>query len=76
MNAARTINERMLSQLPANQALEPPLKDPSQFRSAIDNMLTAQKYYDERLFGDMGVEVIWYDNHTDISAMVRQIPGR
>ena len=56
MDAARTINERMLSQLPPNQALEPDLKNPAQFRAAIDNMLAAQEYYDKKLFGDMGVE--------------------
>jgi len=73
--AARTVNERVLSQFPSDQP-PPELKDPSQFERAVDNMLSAQRQYDEQLFGDMGVEVIWYHEHTDVPGMLAEISGR
>jgi hypothetical protein len=71
--AARTINERVLSQFPGGQPPETDLKNPQQFESAIDNMLSAQHIYDDQLFADMGVEVIWYDDHPDIPRMLGEI---
>jgi SIR2-like domain len=75
--AAQTINERMLSQFPSGQQIDPNLiKSAAQFESAIDNMLSAQRTYDEQLFGDMGVEVIWYNEHANIPGMLGEISGR
>lgn len=73
--AAQTINERMLSQLPRDQPMTPELKSPQQFEEAIDKMLSAQRYYDAQLFRDMGVELIWYDDHAQVPGLLRQIPG-
>ncbi len=74
--AARTINDRMLSQVPRGQPITPNLKNPQQFERAIDNMLSMQCNYDEQLFRDMGVEVIWYDEHSHVPAMLQEIPGK
>ncbi|MBC7912314.1 MAG: SIR2 family protein [Pyrinomonadaceae bacterium] len=71
--AARTINERMLSQFSTGQPIQANLKNSRQFESAINNMLSAQHLYDEQLFRDMGVEAIWYTEHSDIPVMLREI---
>lgn len=73
--AARTVNERVLSQFPSNQP-PPELKDPTQFEDAVNQMLRAQRQYDEQLFGDMGVEVIWYNEHSDVPGMLAEISRR
>jgi hypothetical protein len=56
--------------------MTPELKNPQQFEDAIDKMLSAQSYYDAQLFRDMGVELIWYDDHVQVPGLLRQIPGR
>ena len=56
--------------------MTPELKTPQQFEQAIDKVLSSQRDYDAQLFGDMGVELIWYDDHAQVPGLLRQIPGR
>jgi hypothetical protein len=71
--AAETITDRVRSQADGD-TLE--IKDPREFQEAIDGMLRVPSAYDEELFRDMGVEVIWYEKHSDVPQMLRQIaPG-
>ncbi len=70
--AAETIDERVRSQV---RGPNPPvLKSPADFEDAITRMLAVPSEYDQSLFADMGVHVIWYNAHDDIPAMLGQIP--
>lgn len=72
LRAAETIDERVRSQF--RESNPPMFKSPAEFEDAIRRMLDVPKKYDQSLFADMGVRLIWYNDHNDIPVMLGQIP--
>jgi SIR2-like domain len=72
--AARTITHRVMAQGKAVGQM-PKIQDAQEFEQVIDRMLSVPTEYDDELFHDMGVEIIWYEDHDDIPPMLRDIAG-